>query len=284
MADRIYLARATDSNGDIVSGAKATFFAKGTSTPLVVYSDEGATTPVSPPLLADSEGVFADTYTTAPVKVTVTDTLDVNLPGYPSDPHYISPAGQVAAANISFTPITGNAADDVAEAIQNNTNRWFGTAPETMGYSQSDLNTETEVDFTGIPSWAGQIEIIFKAASLSGTDNILVQIGDSGGMETTGYVASGISVNGSTVGAGNSTAGFYVRVNGAANAASGILTLSKDIATNDWAAAGNFRLGGTTFSSAGGAKLLSDTLTQVRITRDGTDTFDNGTVSIRWRV
>lgn len=124
MADRIILPRATDDNGDIVSGAKATFFQKGTTTPLTVYSDEAATTPVAVPLEADAEGVFIPVYTTSSVKVIVTDTEDVNLPGYPSDPHYVSPASATGASSVTFSPITGNAATNVQNAVANLTGLW----------------------------------------------------------------------------------------------------------------------------------------------------------------
>ncbi len=328
MADRIILARATDSNGDIVSGAKATFFEDGTSTPLTVYSDEAATTPVSPPLLADSEGVFAATFTTEPVKVIVTDTSDVNLPGFPSDPHPISQASGTGASAITFSPISGNAATDVQAAIKVVTDLWnavttYGKSiiaaadkaaarvvlgigasshtagtilqsdgtdytnfnPGTTGTSATALNSGTEADFTGIPAWASQIEVMLNSVSLNGTDDILVQIGDAGGFETTGYTSGGGTINGGTTGSADSSAGFYIRVNAAARAAKGVLILTKDPSTNDWFANGNFSLGSNVFSSCGGAKLLSDTLTQVRVTRSGTDTFDGvGTVSIRWRV
>lgn len=133
MADRIILPRATDSNLDIAAGAKAYFYEVGTTTPLTVYSDSAGTVAISQPLLADSEGVFAATFTTQPVKVVITDASDANLPGYPSDPHPISQATGTGAAAITFNPITGNSATNVQGAIQNLTTLW--NAVTTYGKS-----------------------------------------------------------------------------------------------------------------------------------------------------
>lgn len=124
MADRIYLPRALDDNGDIVAGARATFFEDGTSTPLTVYSDTGATTPVTQPLVADATGTFAATFTTQGVKVVITDGDGVELPGSPYDPAIVSLAAATGAASVTFAPITGNTATNVQNAIQNLTTLW----------------------------------------------------------------------------------------------------------------------------------------------------------------
>ena len=52
-------------------------------------------------------------------------------------------------------------------------------------------NFTTSADFTSIPSWVRRITLIFSDISLSGSDNLLIQIGDSGGLETTGYLGAG---------------------------------------------------------------------------------------------
>lgn len=51
-----------DSNGDPISGATAYFYLTGTTTPAVVYSDNGLTTPVTQPVTADSAGRFPTLY------------------------------------------------------------------------------------------------------------------------------------------------------------------------------------------------------------------------------
>jgi hypothetical protein len=141
----------------------------------------------------------------------------------------------------------------------------------------------TSVDFTSIPSWVKRITVMFNAVSTSGTSNIQVQLGDSGGVETTGYVSSAARVQGSsTTTLGAVTSGFVLAsLNAAADAQNGSLILSK-INGNNWVSQGV--LYATTYvaiHSSAGAKTLSDTLTQVRITTvNGTDTFDAGTINI----
>ena len=69
----------------------------------------------------------------------------------------------------------------------------------------------TSVDFTSIPSWVRRITIMFDGVSLSGTDQILVQLGDSGGLETTGYISGGaVTRDANTTNAGSSTSGFII--------------------------------------------------------------------------
>jgi hypothetical protein len=67
----------------------------------------------------------------------------------------------------------------------------------------------TSVDFSSIPSGVTTIYVGFNGVSLSGSsNNLLVQLGDSGGVETTGYVSSG-EWSGNAV---QSTSGFIIRV------------------------------------------------------------------------
>lgn len=145
----------------------------------------------------------------------------------------------------------------------------------------------TAIDFTAIPSWVKRIEIMFANVSNSGSANILVQLGDSGGIEATGYVsqASLVNVNVNTVAA---TSGIIIFTGEASSACSGILTLGYiDAGSNLWTAAGTFARPGGTVSSAtftGGYKSLSATLDRIRIvSSNGTDTFDAGTINIMYQ-
>lgn len=55
--------------------------------------------------------------------------------------------------------------------------------------SEQATTSGIAVDFTGVSSTANCITVAFEGVSLSGTDDLLVQIGDSGGVETTGYLS-----------------------------------------------------------------------------------------------
>lgn len=56
------LVRATDANGDPVSGAKMYFYATGTTTPTTFYLDEAGLSAGTSPLVADGSGIFAPAF------------------------------------------------------------------------------------------------------------------------------------------------------------------------------------------------------------------------------
>jgi hypothetical protein len=144
--------------------------------------------------------------------------------------------------------------------------------------------TGTSVDFTSIPSWVKRITVMLSGVSTSGTSLPLIQLGDSGGIENTGYLSSasylanssGITVNGTT--------GFPLTgANLAADLRNGsyIITLL-DPASNLWSIFGVSGTSNLTQTGlTGGSKSLSATLDRIRITTvNGTDTFDAGSVNI----
>ena len=135
----------------------------------------------------------------------------------------------------------------------------------------------TSVDFTSIPSWVRRITVMFNGVSLSGTSAILVQLGDSGGVENTGYNSSACNQAGTVT---SSTAGFVMIGALASLTVSGLMTVSS-LGSNTWIESFSTKLSTGATGYGGGDKQLSDTLTQVRITTvNGTDTFDAGTINI----
>jgi hypothetical protein len=174
------------------------------------------------------------------------------------------------------------------DATQTLTNKTLGSG---LVMSASALTSQTAVvnptspasasiDFTGIPSWVKRITVIFSGLSLSSTADILVQLGDAGGIEATGYISSG-SATGTGAAISNSTVGMIIRSAAAASITSGIMTL-QNITGNSWVASYAGKQSSTSSSYGGGDKTLSDTLTQIRITTTSTDTFDAGTVNIMY--
>lgn len=66
--------QAVSANGVPYVGATLTFYQSGTTTPITIYSDAGATTPQTNPATADSEGKFAAIFlTTDPFKFVLKD-------------------------------------------------------------------------------------------------------------------------------------------------------------------------------------------------------------------
>lgn len=138
----------------------------------------------------------------------------------------------------------------------------------------------TAIDFTGIPANVSEITVMFDGVSLSGTDTILVQIGDSGGFETAGYVSGSQDAGGMA----SSTSGFAVRATTAADVLTGSMILtSMSTAGTRWVQQHGMYRNGSSAVSGGGSKTLSAMLDRVRVTRTGTDTFDAGAITIRYR-
>ena len=139
----------------------------------------------------------------------------------------------------------------------------------------------TSIDFTSIPSWVKRITVMFNGVSTNGTSNFQVQLGDAGGIETTGYVAYGANTTSSAIGGTAYTTGFGIRYDTAASLMSGAITIT-NVTGNIWVST-HALVGSTTTNGYYGAgnKTLSDIITQVRITTvNGTDTFDAGTINI----
>ena len=141
----------------------------------------------------------------------------------------------------------------------------------------------TSIDFTGIPSWAKRVTVMFNGVSLSATASILVQLGTSGGIVTTGYVSRSSTVNTTpSIATLDVTNGFSIRSTNATFTFSGLMTICA-VGSNLWVESVTGSLSSTITLLGGGTKSLADVLTQVRITTDtGTDTFDAGSINIMW--
>ena len=157
-----------------------------------------------------------------------------------------------------------------------------GVGVLTAGTSVSASGTS--VDFTSIPSWVKRITVMLSGVSTNGSSIMLLQLGDSGGVETTGY--SGSTQYAASYVAFSSYAG--VPLDTASTVAAGtvrsgsIVFTLLDASTNLWSVFGG--LGLTTATALilpAGTKALSATLDRVRITTvNGTDTFDAGSINI----
>jgi hypothetical protein len=143
----------------------------------------------------------------------------------------------------------------------------------------------TSADFTGIPPWVKRITVIFSALSLSGTNNVIVRIGPSSGVVSSGYVAAATTVSTTTTNTTNGTevtSGFVL--GGYTSTASALLyghVVITNMTGNTWVCSGVYHARNVDrVGNAAGAIILGDVLTQVSVTRTGTDTFDSGTINI----
>jgi hypothetical protein len=152
-------------------------------------------------------------------------------------------------------------------------------------YNWNGLTTNTSIDFTSIPSWVKRVTVVFHTLSLSGSAYSLIQLGDSGGVETTGYTSSAnYLLSNVSSGSFSSTAGIIL-INGVnVNQLTGSVVFN-NISSNTWVATGmwNYSQAPGTTAWTAGDKTLSGTLDRIRITSDnGTDPFDFGTINIMY--
>ena len=161
-----------------------------------------------------------------------------------------------------------------------------------LSLAQNVLGTEqastsgTAITFTGIPAWATEISISLEGVSTNGTSNYLIQLGDAGGIETSGYIGTGGSFTSSTQTVTGSTAGFLIHVVSASAIVTGTVVLNlKDSANFTWIAHGALSdTDNTSSKTVSGSKSTSAALTQVSVTTvNGSDTFDAGSINIKYK-
>jgi hypothetical protein len=143
----------------------------------------------------------------------------------------------------------------------------------------------TAIDFTGIPSTAKRVTVMFNGVSTSGTSNLRIQIG-SGSVDNTGYSSSYGNIGAASVsGAINSTSGWEIFNPQTNSTNSGIATICL-LGSNIWTfssltsavtTANTILVGGVTTA-------LSGTLDRLRIIGSATgspsDTFDAGSINL----
>jgi hypothetical protein len=154
-----------------------------------------------------------------------------------------------------------------------------GASGLTLGTAVA-TTSGTSIDFTGIPSSAKRVRVMFQGVSTNGTSQWLVQIGN-GSIVTTGYVGHASSGAGQTA----NGAGFNVNNNVvAANNHSGEIVIGL-IDTNVYTQFGiiaSQTISNSLVSSAGSVSL-GGVMDRVRITTvGGTDTFDAGKINISY--
>ena len=221
----------------------------------VNLDETGLITTVAMSVGATSANVAYSTVARVGVAYRVTGFVDVvNTTGAYSNPTLLQGAGGEALKTINKIIITP-------------------TIASTSG---------TSIDFTGIPAWVKRITVMLTNVSTNGITSLMVQLGDSGGIEVTGYLGAESTAVGATA-AQNST-GFNIKTGiAAANIFTGVVTLVLlDFSTNTWAQSGNIATSNSTqVGVSAGSKALSAALDRIRITTaNGTDLFDAGSISI----
>lgn len=192
-----------------------------------------------------------------------------------------------ALVNAATTAVGGT----VQLATQANMDAGAASVVPTTDLNKITLGTYTvttsgaSIDFTGIPSGTRRITMSLVGVSTNGTSIPQVQLGDSGGIETTGYLGSASTMT-NAIASANATAGAALRQgHAAADVLHGTVTcVLADSATNTWVISGFVGASNSAnMSIFAYSKPTSAVLDRIRLTTvNGTDAFDLGSVNITY--
>lgn len=169
--------------------------------------------------------------------------------------------------------------------LTSNGSAWISSAPSgTLLVGGSDTSVSAGgTTITGLPSDARIIHVAFVNVDLSTSDEWGIQLGDSGGIETSGYYGVSSSASGGTRRVWSTYAGVsYGLPSGKTH--SGMITLIRHGTTNTWAMHGEIASTNGTdndMSRMAGYKTLSATLTQLKIVAAG-GSFSGGSISLNY--
>jgi hypothetical protein len=260
-------------------------------TGMMQTSTKGGDISSASPTVIDTDGDYFDvTGTTnfAAFTVVAGRRFTVQFDGVLTMTHHATTLDLPGAANIT------TAAGDVAEFFATGTNtvqcvsytKADGTAvvaPSgvTLGTAQATTSAGSKT-FSGIPSGTKNIIISFNEVSTAVAASIDLRLGDSGGIEASGYVSTGTLVTGTDIFHSNSTAGFMIRIEDTGFVFSGQMVLTLlDASAFTWISSHFGKTSTTAVIGGGGSKSLSAELTQLYIVLDD-NSYDAGSINIMY--
>ena len=183
--------------------------------------------------------------------------------------------GSPSAGNLRF-----NSTDTSFEGYDGSA--WGAIGGITLGTAVA-TTSGTSIDFTGIPAGVKRITVMLNGVSTNGTSSPLIQLGDSGGVETSSYTSMASRGGNSSVLTATSTSGFLLSDSwSSSNQATGTIGFNLQDSSNTFVVSGA-QTDPIDPLWQQGSKSLSGTLDRIRLTTvTGTNTFDAGSVNISW--
>ena len=191
-------------------------------------------------------------------------------------------APDAAGSNTLTLPTSNGTAGQYLQTSGTSGELSWQTVTEGLQWSENQVSlTGTAQLWTGIPSDAVQIMIVHNGWSQSADASQLIEIGDSGGLETAGYSQGQGYFGASNNGSGNTSNANWGNsyFNAATNAFTGLIVLTRVGTTNEWCCQWFFNNISGTCGFTLGNKTLSGTLDRVQI-RPASGNFDAGTASL----
>lgn len=188
-------------------------------------------------------------------------------------PGLVNTAGQTIATTLAVTGATALASLQVNGIATN-------VYPVVSGTAVSPASGAA-IDFSGIPSYAKRIIVMFNNVSTSSTSPIIIQIGVNT-PTITGYLGSAANISSSSTSTAFTT-GF-----GATSANSNVTfwhgsVQIYSVGSNAWVSSTAMAQSNLPIATCGGGSVtLSGTLNFLRVTTVTASAFDSGRINIMW--
>ena len=245
--------------------ANATTYLRGDGSWATVSGGGGSVTSIN----ANSSIGF--TFTGGPVTSSGTLTLSGPTPG--------------TSGNVLTSNGTAWVSQASASGTVNSVNGFTGTVQSVVVQGTAVASTSgISITFTGIPSWAKRITVMFAGVSTNGTSNFLVQLVTGGGTISSGYNSG---CNGGTAGVATATAtnGFLATatISSASDLQGGVMTIF-NVTSNIWCYSSVINTASSSgrFQSGGGNVNAGAAVTGVIVTTVSANTFATGNINIQY--
>ena len=161
----------------------------------------------------------------------------------------------------------------------------WGVAAGRFTLATAVAASGASVDFSAIPAAANIVIAILSGVSNNGTNSVQIQIGPSGGVETSGYSGSSSVIDTGLAEAVSLSGGFLFDFDSADTSSAlrhGALVLVR-LTGDTWVAFGVASLSNTSRTSkCVGSKTIAASINRLRFSNNGANIFDAGTVNIGW--
>lgn len=176
-----------------------------------------------------------------------------------------------------FSRLALGTADQVPHVNSGATALEYRNRPGVVIFGTKTLSGSADHTWSSLPSDVLSYDVWISNASLNGDSEMTLQLGTSGGVETSGYSGNVVQIG--IGGFPFSTAFQLVRAQLATATYSGLISM-RNITGNTWTISGHIMRDNNDIWQVVGNKTLSGVLTQIKLGNNGVDLFDSGYASL----